>query len=187
MEGRRRSAQCPDESHRPLRRRSLPEIRLTGDGIPGGIVQENLAVVAGKDIHGRLVASADPGPIPLKSLWSGVRLRPTARRFELGTFGPEYRTERFRSRPARRAKAPGSRSRAAASNRSGSETVSLMPADNIEVFRPEVLAVLRELNSPVYRWPEAISSAATTGKTGSESGTKRPAAQESSLAGRGAQ
>lgn len=32
-------------------------------------------------------------------------------------------------------------------------TVSLMPSDNIEGFRPDVLTLLRELNSPVYRWP----------------------------------
>jgi len=32
-------------------------------------------------------------------------------------------------------------------------TVSLMPSDNIEGFRTDVLALLRELNSPVYRWP----------------------------------
>ncbi len=32
-------------------------------------------------------------------------------------------------------------------------TVSLMPSDNIEGFRTDVLALLHELNSPVYRWP----------------------------------
>jgi alpha-N-arabinofuranosidase len=32
-------------------------------------------------------------------------------------------------------------------------TVSLMPSDNIEGFRSDVLGLLRELNSPVYRWP----------------------------------
>jgi len=32
-------------------------------------------------------------------------------------------------------------------------TVSLMPSDNIEGFRNDVMALLRELNSPVYRWP----------------------------------
>ncbi|MGB8489847.1 MAG: alpha-L-arabinofuranosidase C-terminal domain-containing protein [Bacteroidales bacterium] len=32
-------------------------------------------------------------------------------------------------------------------------TVSLMPEDNIEGFRSDVLALLRELESPVYRWP----------------------------------
>jgi alpha-N-arabinofuranosidase len=32
-------------------------------------------------------------------------------------------------------------------------TVSLMPADNVEGFRVDVLRLLRELNAPVYRWP----------------------------------
>ena len=32
-------------------------------------------------------------------------------------------------------------------------TVSLMPADNVEGFRKDTLALLRELNSPIYRWP----------------------------------
>jgi len=32
-------------------------------------------------------------------------------------------------------------------------TASLMPSDNIEGFRSDVIALLRELNAPVYRWP----------------------------------
>ena len=32
-------------------------------------------------------------------------------------------------------------------------TISLMPADNVEGFRSDVLDLLKELNSPVYRWP----------------------------------
>ena len=32
-------------------------------------------------------------------------------------------------------------------------TASLMPSDNIEGFRPDVIALLKELNAPVYRWP----------------------------------
>jgi len=32
-------------------------------------------------------------------------------------------------------------------------TVSLMPADNIEGMRADTLAVLKELNAPMYRWP----------------------------------
>ncbi|MCD6347554.1 MAG: hypothetical protein J7L96_09065, partial [Bacteroidales bacterium] len=31
--------------------------------------------------------------------------------------------------------------------------ISLMPGDNIDGFRSDVLALLKELNSPVYRWP----------------------------------
>ncbi|OHB77878.1 MAG: hypothetical protein A2Z25_07870 [Planctomycetes bacterium RBG_16_55_9] len=32
-------------------------------------------------------------------------------------------------------------------------TVSLMPADNVEGMRADTLAVLKELNAPLYRWP----------------------------------
>ncbi|MFC2090002.1 alpha-L-arabinofuranosidase C-terminal domain-containing protein [Bacteroidota bacterium] len=32
-------------------------------------------------------------------------------------------------------------------------TVSLMPEDNIKGWRPDVIALLKELNAPVYRWP----------------------------------
>lgn len=32
-------------------------------------------------------------------------------------------------------------------------TVSLMPADNIQGFRPDTLALLKRLDAPVYRWP----------------------------------
>jgi len=32
-------------------------------------------------------------------------------------------------------------------------TISLMPADNIEGMRADTLAVLKELNAPLYRWP----------------------------------
>jgi alpha-N-arabinofuranosidase len=32
-------------------------------------------------------------------------------------------------------------------------TASLMPSDNIDGFRPDVMALLSQLNSPVYRWP----------------------------------
>jgi alpha-L-arabinofuranosidase len=32
-------------------------------------------------------------------------------------------------------------------------TVSLMPADNVEGMRADTLALLKDLNSPIYRWP----------------------------------
>ncbi|MBN2685670.1 MAG: hypothetical protein JXR40_10350 [Pontiellaceae bacterium] len=32
-------------------------------------------------------------------------------------------------------------------------TLSLMPADNVRGMRPDTLALLKELNAPIYRWP----------------------------------
>ncbi|MBN1938593.1 MAG: carbohydrate binding domain-containing protein [Candidatus Aminicenantes bacterium] len=130
-----------------------PEIRLTGDGIPGGIVQENLAVVSGREYVGRIVLSADPGALPLRvSLIWGTN--PADRQtVEAASLGPDYRTVPLAF------KAQATTDEARLEIQSGGResfrigTVSLMPADNVEGFRPEVLAVLKELNAPVYRWP----------------------------------
>jgi alpha-N-arabinofuranosidase len=130
-----------------------PEIRLTGDGIPGGIVQENLAVVAGREYVGRIVAAADPGALPLRVslIWGPA---PGDRQtIAINSLGTEYKTVPLAF------KAGASSENARLEIQSGGleafrvGTVSLMPADNVEGFRPEVLKVLKELNAPVYRWP----------------------------------
>ncbi|MHB8055331.1 MAG: alpha-L-arabinofuranosidase C-terminal domain-containing protein [Candidatus Aminicenantales bacterium] len=130
-----------------------PEIRLSGDGIPGGLVQENLAVVAGRAYSGRIVAAADPGALPLRValIWGpapGDRQTAT-----IDSLGSDYRTV-----PLAFTAGASSETARLEITSGGLEafrvgTVSLMPADNVEGFRPEVLAALRELNSPVYRWP----------------------------------
>jgi len=151
-----------------------PEIRLTGDGIPGGIVQENLAVIAGKNYIGRLVASADPGALPLRValVWGPA---PADRQtVELKSFGTEYRTEPFLFT------AGASTENARLEITSGGlesfriGTVSIMPADNVDGFRPEVLAALRELNSPVYRWPGGNFVSGYDWKDGIGDRDKRP-------------
>ena len=130
-----------------------PEIRLSGDGLPGGLVQENLAVVAGRDYTGRIVAAADPGALPLRValIWGPA---PGDRQtVEIDSLGSDYRTVPLAF------KAGASSETARLEITSGGleafrvGTVSLMPADNVDGFRPEVLAALRELNAPVFRWP----------------------------------
>ncbi len=130
-----------------------PEIRMTGDGIPGGIVQENLAVVAGREYIGRIVAAADPGALPLRVslIWGPA---PGDRQtVAIDSLGTDYKTVPLAF------KAGASSENARLEIQSGGleafrvGTVSLMPADNVDGFRPEVLKVFKELNAPVYRWP----------------------------------
>jgi len=130
-----------------------PEVRMKANGEAGGVVQDKLAVIAGKNYKGRIVVAGDPGAIPVhvSLVWgTGPNDRMTA---DIGDLGPDYRTVPFSF------KAGGSSENARFEIFSnGSEafrvgTVSLMPADNVDGFRPEVLKVLKELNSPVYRWP----------------------------------
>ncbi len=53
-------------------------------------------------------------------------------------------------------------------------TVSLMPSDNIEGFRSDVIALLLELNSPVYRWPGGNFVSGYDWKDGIGDRDKRP-------------
>lgn len=53
-------------------------------------------------------------------------------------------------------------------------TLSLMPDDNIEGFRSDVMALLKELNSPVYRWPGGNFVSGYDWKDGIGDRDKRP-------------
>jgi alpha-N-arabinofuranosidase len=53
-------------------------------------------------------------------------------------------------------------------------TVSLMPDDNIDGFRSDVMALLKELNSPVYRWPGGNFVSGYDWKDGIGDRDKRP-------------
>lgn len=53
-------------------------------------------------------------------------------------------------------------------------TISLMPDDNIEGFRADVLELLKELNSPVYRWPGGNFVSGYDWKDGIGDRDKRP-------------
>jgi len=131
----------------------VPETRLKGDGTPGGIAQGDLAVIAGKNYIGRIVLAGDPSALPIQVslVWgAGPADRQTV---EIRNVGSDYRTI-----PLAFTAGISSESARLEITSQGKEafrvgTVSLMPAGNIEGFRPEVLRVLKELDAPVYRWP----------------------------------
>ncbi len=130
-----------------------PEIALPGKSAPAGLMQERLGLVAGREYTGRVILSGAPaaGPIEVSLVWGGgATMRQTV---VIDKITGEYTKFPLRFR------AGGSTdngrleivSRGSGSFRIG--TVSLMPADNIYGWRADTLALLRELNSPVYRWP----------------------------------
>jgi alpha-N-arabinofuranosidase len=53
-------------------------------------------------------------------------------------------------------------------------TISLMPEDNIQGFRADVIELLRELNSPIYRWPGGNFVSGYDWKDGIGDRDKRP-------------
>jgi len=137
---------------KPFTGAHTPRVTLAGKG-PGGIVQEALALVEGKEYVGRVVISGDPGaaPVNMSLVWGdGPDARLTLAVKEIGR---EYRTYPFAFKAG--ASTENARLEIVSSGRGSFKvgTASIMPADNVEGFRPEVLALLKELDSPVYRWP----------------------------------
>ncbi len=133
--------------------RHAVEIRLKGNGRPGGIFQGELALVNGKPYTGRIVLSADPDALPVEVslVWGeGAEERQT---ISFRDIGNDYRTFLLSFTAGASAEKARIEIRSSGGESFRVGTVSLMPADNVEGFRPEVLTLLRELNSPVYRWP----------------------------------
>ena len=152
----------------------VPEIRLKGDGQPAGIFQEGLALQAGKKYTGRIVLAGDPGvvPVEVRLVWGAGENE--CQVFTIEKVKPDYEKYYFSFTAGKNT----DRGRLEIISR-GREAfqvaaVSLMPADNLEGFRPEVIKLLRELNSPVYRWPGGNFASGYNWKDGIGDPDRRP-------------
>ncbi|MGB7581463.1 MAG: alpha-L-arabinofuranosidase C-terminal domain-containing protein, partial [Sedimentisphaerales bacterium] len=128
-----------------------PAIHLTDDGNEAGISQDGLAIVKDKGYMGRIILAGDKSAGPVI-----VRIVPDtgdAINIDVGKISPEFKPYLFaftapESSDNVRLEIVG---KGKGTVRIG--TLSLMPADNIKGWRSDVVALLRELDSPIYRWP----------------------------------
>jgi alpha-N-arabinofuranosidase len=137
---------------KPFTGAQTPRVTLSGKG-PGGIVQDALALIEGKDYVGRVVLAGDASaaPVAVSLVWGDG---PEARRtLAVKDIGREYKTFPFTFKAG--ISTENARLEIVSSGRGSFRvgTVSIMPADNVDGFRPQVLALLKELDAPVYRWP----------------------------------
>jgi alpha-N-arabinofuranosidase len=140
------------DKFKPFTGAHTPLVSIPGKGSVG-IVQGGLALIEGKDYVGRVVLAGDLGaaPVNVSLIWGdGPEARQT---FAVKEIGRDYKTFPFTFRAG--ATTEDGRLEIVSSNRGSFKvgTASIMPADNVEGFRPEVLVLLRALDSPVYRWP----------------------------------
>lgn len=128
-----------------------PQIHLPGDGSEAGISQDDLAVVAGKYYTGHIVLAGDDSASPVEvrlALDDGSHLAQVVDHLTSDfsshdlTFSPSISSDNVRIEIVSKGKG---------TFRIG--TLSLMPFDNIDGFRADTLELMKELNSPVYRWP----------------------------------
>ncbi len=130
-----------------------PEIRLPGNGARAGLYQERLSLEKGRTYDLRVVLAGDPGagPVEVSLVWGGGA--GDRRTLQVEALSSAYATREF-SFTAGGTTDRGVLEIVARGNGSFRiGTVSLMPADNVYGWRPEVVALLKELDSPVYRWP----------------------------------
>jgi alpha-N-arabinofuranosidase len=130
-----------------------PRITLPGDEQWAGLTQERLGLEAGREYTGRVVLAGDASaaPVHVSLAWgggAGDRQTVVVDRLESGfvtyplSFKAGGTTDNGRLEIT---------SRGSGQLRIG--TASLMPADNVLGWRADTLAFVKELDSPVYRWP----------------------------------
>jgi alpha-N-arabinofuranosidase len=124
---------------------------VTPRGGVGGLVQHGLAVRAGKRYVGSVwVRGESAGARASVALVWGESDEGRAS-VDLGELRGEYQKHEFEF--VARSDSDDARLEITATAGFAVGTASLMPADNVKGFRADTLALLRELDSPVYRWP----------------------------------
>ncbi len=137
------------DEKRPFTGAHSPRFALPG-GSASGVAQGGLAVVKGKTYVGRVVVAGAPTAAPVKV---SLAWNHESQTVEVPKLDGEYVTVPLSFTPA--ASSDDARLEIVSEGRGWLEvgTASLMPADNVEGFRPDVLVKLKELDAPVYRWP----------------------------------
>ncbi len=119
----------------------------------GGILQKDIGVLAGKEYVGYAVVSAVSGEPALEaglSWGAGAADQQTVR---LTGLGREYRRIPFRFKAGGTTESASLSLRVVKPGLVWIGCVSLMPADNVNGMRADVLALIKQLNSPITRWP----------------------------------
>ncbi len=137
------------DSRDPYVGEHTPVIKVNGK--KAGIKQNELSVQAGQKYVGRVILAGDKSLLPVS-----IQLSTPNGQTEIiviENISADFQTYSFEFTPGFTSDSTslGISSEGVGSLRIG--TVSLMPADNIQGWRRDVVGLLRELNSPVYRWP----------------------------------
>jgi len=128
-----------------------PVIRLPGDGSAAGICQDGLAVVRDKKYIGRIMVAGNKEAAPA---W--VRLVLNAKitlTHEIKQVNSEFERNDFAFSVPCSCDSVRIEIVSKGKGRLRIGTVSMMPADNLNGWRKEVVGLLKELDSPIYRWP----------------------------------
>ncbi len=128
-----------------------PMVKLSPNELHG-IQQAGLAVRKGKSYTGRVILAGTPGTtVKVNLIWGDAASdRQTV---VIGKLGPDYR--KFPLSFQTQGDSDDARLEIVGTGTGTFHVgaVSLMPSNNVQGFRAEVIAALKQLHSGVYRWP----------------------------------
>ena len=127
-----------------------PVVHLPGGGARAGISQEGLALVQGRAYTGRVVLASDPGvSVAVRVVGDAGEVTP------LAEVRPDPRYATFPLQFVSPKSSDNARIEIVGAGAGSFEigAVSLMPADALNGWRRDVVGLLGELDSPIYRWP----------------------------------
>jgi len=138
-----------------------------------GLIQDNLEVIAGKEYVGRVLLKSTHPDITVKVLLrSGDTLlcEPAI----IQNISQDYQKYAFKLKVDKDGKPAQFAILATGQGNLFIGAVSLMPGDNIKGMRADTLALLKQLNSPIYRWPGGNFVSGYNWKDGIGDPDKRP-------------
>ena len=127
-----------------------PALRLDAKQ-PRGLAQERLALQDGHEYVGRVVLSGAAVPVQVSLVWGGGATMRQA--LVVTPSGAGWSTHALRFRAGGSTDNGRLEIAAVGDGTLRVGAVSLMPADNVLGWRRDTMARLKELDSPVYRWP----------------------------------
>jgi alpha-N-arabinofuranosidase len=139
------------DTNQPFVGDHTPLISLAGSE-PRGIRQTGVNFTEGVTYIGRIQLAGDPGAkVSINIVW-GTNTDAVSQTVSLGDLGANYKTFTF-SFQAEHSGAAQFEIVGTGTSSFHVGAVSLMPADNLDGWRPDAIAVLKSLRSGVYRWP----------------------------------
>ena len=125
------------------------KVLVPGDGSGAGIRQYGLGLIQGRQYTGHIVLKGESASLPLI-----VRLSSGDDNIEVpvNEMGPEYQAAAFEFESPFTSDSVRLEIYSEGSGSFTIGTLSIMPADNIKGWRKDVVALMKELDSPVYRW-----------------------------------
>jgi alpha-L-arabinofuranosidase len=147
------ASQVAMDRDKPFVGAHTPKIALPGDSHPAGIVQGNLALRQGKQYVGRIWLAGDStaGPVKVSLVWGDDQEQ--RQTITVDAIAADYVKTPLQFTAGADTDAGRLEITAAGSGSFHVGTVSLMPADNVQGMRADTLELLKQLDSPVYRWP----------------------------------